>query len=138
MHNERIIGVIEITPRYAETDQMGFIHHSNHIIWFEAARMQLFNDLGISVSKLEEEGVLLPILSVEAKYVSPIHFNENIIVHAKLAAKTKSRVTIRYVIERDSQILCTGLTEQVCIRSIDKKPIPIPAHVYECLLIDAK
>ncbi len=138
MQYEGNIGVVRITPRYAETDQMGFIHHSNHIIWFEAARMQLFSDLGISISDLEKEGFFLPILSIAAEYMSPVFFNESIVVHAALSSKTKTRISISYTVTRGDHVLCNGATSQVFIRASDKKPVPIPKHIYERLSVHSK
>ena len=46
--------------RYAETDQMGFAHHSNHLVWFEVARLEFFRDLGLSYDQLERESRDVP------------------------------------------------------------------------------
>ena len=138
MQYEGNIGVVRITPRYAETDQMGFIHHSNHIIWFEAARMQLLSDLGISISDLEKEGIFLPILSIAAEYMSPVFFNDSIVIHATLSSKTKTRISISYTVTRDDHVLCNGATSQVFIRASDNKPVPIPKQIYDRLSVHSK
>jgi len=56
------ISETEIIVRYAETDRMGIVHHSNYPIWFEAARTDFIKNLGMSYSKIEERGFMLPLI----------------------------------------------------------------------------
>ena len=68
----------EIRVRYAETDKMGVVYHANYFVWFEAARIQLLDDLGLPYNDLEERGYLLPVLECGAKFLQPAHFDDRL------------------------------------------------------------
>ncbi|MFR3009310.1 MAG: acyl-CoA thioesterase, partial [Pseudoruminococcus massiliensis] len=59
----------KIVARYAETDQMGIVHHSVYPIWFEVGRTDFIKLTGMSYTELEESGVMLPLASLECKYI---------------------------------------------------------------------
>ncbi len=61
---------------YYETDQMGIVHHSNYIRWMEEARIELLRELGMPYDKMEEEGVLIPVLSASCEYRKAFRFGE--------------------------------------------------------------
>ena len=58
----------ERIPHYYETDQMGIIHHSNYIRWFEEARIQLLENYNLDYKTLEQLGILIPVLQVSCQY----------------------------------------------------------------------
>ena len=60
--------VYEHKVQYYETDQMGIVHHSNYIRWFEEARVDVLDQIGIGYKKMEEAGVISPVLEVHAAY----------------------------------------------------------------------
>ena len=62
--------------RYSETDQMGFVHHSNYLKYFELARLDWLSKLGISYKKIEENGILFPVIYSEIKYLFPLKFDD--------------------------------------------------------------
>ena len=59
---------LELAVRYYETDQMGIVHHSNYIRYFECGRSDMMAKYGLPIEKIEEEGVMLPVVSVECRY----------------------------------------------------------------------
>ena len=61
----------ERTAKYYETDQMGIVHHSNYIRWFEEARIELMNYVGLPYRQMEENGILIPVLGVTCNYKHP-------------------------------------------------------------------
>lgn len=63
-----LVSTKEIEVRYAETDQMGVVYHANYIIWMELGRTQFVKDLGFNYAALEEQGVLSPVLDIQASY----------------------------------------------------------------------
>ncbi len=77
-----MVNITKIRARYEENDQMGFIHHSKHIVWMELARMNLFRECGVSCRELETNGILLPVTQVITKYASPAYFDNEVYIHA--------------------------------------------------------
>ena len=55
-----------VRVRYKETDQMGVVHHTNYIVWFEVGRTDLLRQLGLSYRDLEQRGILLPVVDLPA------------------------------------------------------------------------
>lgn len=121
-----------IRARYEESDQMGFIHHSNHIVWFELARMNYFREIGISLRDMEKENLIFPVLTVEAKYISPAFFDDDILVHSAVVEKTSVRLKFHYRISRqDGCLLCAGVSTHAFIRKDNHQPLRIPQTVYD-------
>lgn len=87
-----------LTARYYETDQMGIIHHSNYIRWFEEARVDVLKQIGLSYDKLESMGIISPVLSVNCQYIHPVHFNDNVEIHLKFTNFTGVRLEVSYEI----------------------------------------
>ena len=86
----------ERTAKYYETDQMGIVHHSNYIRWFEEARIDLMDQLGLPYRKMEESGVLIPVLGVSCTYKHPIRFDETIVLELEIQNYTGVRFEVVY------------------------------------------
>ena len=61
---------------YYETDQMGIVHHSNYIRWFEEARIDLMNQIGLTYKTMEEKGIISPVLEIDCKYLNMMYFDD--------------------------------------------------------------
>ena len=70
--------------QYYETDQMGIVHHSNYIRWFEEARSYILEENGFGYKKMEELGIISPVLSVNARYKSMTHYYDTVIINVKV------------------------------------------------------
>lgn len=66
----------KIRVRYAETDQMGVVYHSNYFPYFEVARVESFRQLGISYAEIEKMGMIMPVVDVHAKYLRPALYDD--------------------------------------------------------------
>lgn len=84
--------------QYYETDQMGVIHHSNYIRWFEEARCDLLESVGFGYDRMEREGIISPVLSVEAEYKSMVRFGDTVIISPKITAFNGVRFTVEYTV----------------------------------------
>jgi acyl-CoA thioester hydrolase len=66
-----------IRVRYAETDKMGVVYHSNHFIWFEVGRVELLRQLGFSYRDMEEEdGRFIAVVEAKCRYRAPVRYDE--------------------------------------------------------------
>lgn len=86
----------KIIARYAETDQMGMVHHSVYPIWYEAARTDFSNKCGFPYKKMEEIGILTPIVEVYSKYFRSAYYDEEITVTTRISKLTPARVEFSY------------------------------------------
>ncbi len=103
----------EIRVRYAETDKMGIVHHSNYLIWFEAARSELCRSRGFSYKEMEEnDNALMVVAETYCRYKSPAYYEDVLIVRTRVA-EIRSR-SIRFVYEivrpSDGTLLAEGET----------------------------
>ncbi len=84
--------------QYYETDQMGVIHHSNYIRWFEEARCALLASVGFGYDRMEREGIISPVLSVTAEYKSMVRFGDTVVVIPRITEFNGVRFTVEYTV----------------------------------------
>ena len=70
--------------QYYETDQMGIVHHSNYIRWFEEARTDMLRQIGIGYGEMECRGIASPVLEVSAKYRAMTRFEDMVVIRVEL------------------------------------------------------
>ncbi len=114
------------TANYYETDRMGIVHHSNHIRYFEEARIAFLNSINCDVMQLENEGVIIPNVDAYAKYLSPVRFDETITVEVTFAKFNGAVMRFEYVVKSADKgiVKATGYTTH-CFVNSDFKPISI-------------
>tara|TARA_A100001011_G_C14322313_1_gene851424 strand:+ start:3291 stop:3686 length:396 start_codon:yes stop_codon:yes gene_type:complete len=113
--------------RYAETDQMSFVHHSNYLKYFELARLEWLNFLGISYSNLEKSGILMPVVSASAEYIKPLFFDESFKITVSLTDPPKSTLKFKYlVINNKNMIVCKGETVLAFLSNKTNRPTKCP------------
>ena len=113
-----------VNVRYAETDKMGIVHHSVYPIWYELARTDLSKKVGFPYSKMEEVGLMTPLVELNCKYFSPAYYDDELIVTATVSKLTPARIVFYYeVFRKDSnKPINTGYTVHAIV-SRDMKPI---------------
>jgi len=101
-----------LTVRYSETDRMGIVHHSRYYPWFEIARGDFIKQIGISYSKMEKDGIYMPLTETGAKYIEGVCYDEEVIVTCKLTRLTVVRCTFEYEVIRvsDNKVVTLGTT----------------------------
>jgi acyl-CoA thioester hydrolase len=85
--------------QYYETDQMGVVHHSNYIRWFEEARVDFMEQMGYGYDRVEVGGVVFPVLGVSCEYKSMTRFGEVVLIHCSITELTPARMVISYRVE---------------------------------------
>lgn len=126
------ISEIKLIVRYAETDQMGIVHHSNYPIWFEAGRTDFIRKIGLPYSKIEEKGIFLPLIELKCRYLGSAGYEDEVLVKTSLKAISYSRVTFGYEAVKigENKLITTGETIHVWTNK-DMKPINIKKHMPE-------
>lgn len=99
--------------RFGETDQMGYVHHSNYALYLEEARMDLLYLNGIDVKALDEEGIILPVAEIKIRFHQPLHFGDTIIIHTTLDPQTKTRLVFKHRITHQNKLVCKAQTTLV-------------------------
>lgn len=96
--------------KYYETDQMKVVHHSNYIRWMEEARIDFSNQIGFSYKLCEELGIVSPVLSVECKYISPAHFDDEVAIKVILNSYNGLKMSFKYEMYKDSELIAEGMS----------------------------
>ena len=119
---------------YYETDKMGIVHHSNHIRWFEEARVDLLEKAGLPFETVEADGIMVPVLSAECEYKLPFRFGDVFTVRAYIPDFGGARFSVAYeVFDSEGRLHCTGKTTH-CFVDMDMRPARIKRthpHIYE-------
>jgi acyl-CoA thioester hydrolase len=98
--------------RYQETDRMGIVYHTNYIVWFDMGRTEFLRSLGYDYSKLEEEGILLPVVEVGCKYKSPAKFDNIITIETTIEELSRVKIRFKYKVFNGDELLVEGFTIQ--------------------------
>lgn len=98
---------------YYETDQMGIVHHSNYIRWFEEARTDFLNQIGLPYDEIERQGILIPVLGASCKYKKAVCFGNTVHIQLKVTFFNGVRFKVTYMVKNKETgvIHATGETE---------------------------
>ncbi|MFH0946318.1 MAG: thioesterase family protein [Planctomycetota bacterium] len=115
----------ELRVRYAETDQMGVVYHSNYVLYFEVGRTEFLRGSGVAYADMEREGVVLAVVDMGARFRRPARYDELLVIETRLVEATGVRVRFEYVVSRldaapeggEETVLCTGFTTLACVNS---------------------
>jgi acyl-CoA thioester hydrolase len=113
-------GETKFRVRYAETDQMGVVYHSNFIIWFEVGRVELLRSLGFRYRDMEEQDDChIAVVDVKLRYKAPARYDDEILIRTQLKNMRESLLHFSYQILRadDRTLLCEGETTHIVVDS---------------------
>ncbi len=114
--------------RYAETDQMGVVYHSNYFIWFEVGRVELLRQLGFSYREMEaQDGCAIAVIDARCRYKAPARYDDEIIVRTHLVLLRESLLQFACELLRveDGALLAEGDTTHIVVdRQMRKIPLP--------------
>lgn len=102
--------------RYAETDQMGVVYHSNHLIWFEVGRVELMRQMGFSYRDMErEDGLFIAVAEAKCRYRAPVYYDEEVVVRTWLKTVRESVIVFNYELSRlnGGTLLAEGETTHI-------------------------
>ena len=92
-NNHHVMNETRLRVRYAETDQMGVVYHSNHLIWFEVGRVELMRQLGFSYRDMErEDGRFIAVAEAKCRYRAPVYYDQEVVVRTRLKKVRESVV----------------------------------------------
>ncbi len=130
-----MITLTKFPVRYAETDQMGIVHHSVYAVWFECGRTEHIQYFGLTYAELEQRGAFLPLLKLTCDFHRPLKYGDTAVVKTWLISAGKTRVLFGYAVHEseDGPVCATGTTEHAWTNA-DLKPVNLSRHhpdIYE-------
>ena len=127
-HSEPVVSESRIRVRYAETDQMGVVYHSNHFIWFEVGRVDLMRQLGLTYKQMEKDDQLfIPLVDARCRYKAPALYDDELIVRTHVRNFREKIIVFAYELVRasDNTLLAEGETSHV-VTDAKLKMCPLP------------
>lgn len=111
---------------YYETDKMGITHHSNYIRFMEEARMNYLSETGLSMSRLEAEGIASPVVSLTCDYKYPSTYDDEIEIEVKLTQYTGVKISLSYVMRniRTGNVVAEATSDH-CFIDTAGRPVAI-------------
>lgn len=124
----------KVRVRYAETDQMGVVYHGNYAQYFEMGRVEWLRSLGVSYKWMEENGVMLPVVSLQMNYKKPAFYDDLLTVKTIFKCQTSVKIEFDYEIYNEAGfLLTTGYSMLVFVDKKTGKPTLPPSYVTEKL-----
>ena len=120
----------KVRVRYGETDQMGFCYYGNYAQFYEVGRVEALRSLGFTYKKLEERGILLPVLEYKIKYFKPAYYDDELLIKTMIKEVPKVRITFYYeMFNSNSEKINEGEVILVFIDQNTKKPVKAPQEM---------
>jgi acyl-CoA thioester hydrolase len=121
----------DIEVRYAETDQMGVVHHANYIVWFELARTRLCALSGFHYAAIEKMGYLLMVTGVEARYRRPARYGDTVSVVCWGDRLGSRGMRFAYEVRQGDDLLATGASDHIWVETATGRPCRTPEPLRE-------
>ena len=121
-----------VKVRYAETDQMGVVHHGVYPQYLEIARLDWLDALGVSYKKMEEEGVMLPVYELKLRYKRSALFDDELKIETTLVEEPKARIRFIYkIFNKANELLTEAETTLVFMDKNTGRAIRCPDYILE-------
>lgn len=125
---------IQIRVRYGETDQMGVVYHGNYALYLEMGRIEWLRKFGISYKSMEENGIMLPVVSLIVNYKKSMGYDDLINVKTQLKCRPTAKIEFEYEITNEKgEILTTASTTLVFIDMKTNRPVKAPKYILDIL-----
>jgi acyl-CoA thioester hydrolase len=120
--------------RYSETDQMRVVYHGNYAQYFEVGRVEWLRNKGVSYKWMEENGIMLPVVSLTMNYKKPARYDELLTLKTILINQTTVKIEFAYELFNEvGELLTTGNSILVFVDMKTGRPIAPPAYIFELL-----
>jgi acyl-CoA thioester hydrolase len=127
-HRNPSVNETRIRVRYAETDQMGVVYHSNHFIWFEVGRVELLRQFGFSYKDMErDDDCFIAVVDAQCRYRAPVHYDDEVIVRTYLKHVREKMIHFGYELRNaeTGKLLAEGETTHIVANAM-MKPRALP------------
>ena len=119
---------------YRDVDQMGIVYHSRYLEYFEESRTELLKSIGLSVTKIENAGIMLPVISSHCEYFKGAYFEQELMIKSSISIFPKAKLDIDYSIlcAKSSVLHVKGYTTHAFVNKYNK-PVRVPKMIWDKL-----
>lgn len=121
--------------RYGETDQMGYLYYGNYAQYYEIGRVEMLRSVGLTYKSMEEEhGILMPVMTLEMRFVRPAHYDELLTIRTSLRELPSKTIVFHVEIFNEKMKLVNGGRVKLCfVDANTNKSIEAPTYLVEKL-----
>lgn len=113
--------------RYYETDQMGIVHHSNYVRYFECGRNDMMRQFGLPIEEMERDGVVIPVISVEARYRMPAKMGDVLRIVTSIDKVPMAKLVVKSeIFNQNGDLLCSGNVGLGFLDAATRHPVRCP------------
>ena len=128
------LNTTKIRVRYGETYQMGVVYHANYANYFEVGRTEWLRQFGMSYKRMEETGIMLPVINLNITYKNSAHYDDLLTVKTQLKKLPTASIEFEYeLLNAENKILSTGSTTLVFIDIDRNRPTRCPEYLLDQL-----
>ncbi|HLP65854.1 thioesterase family protein [Flavobacterium sp.] len=126
---------IKVRVRYSETDQMGVVYHGNYAQYFEMGRVEWLRNMGISYKWMEDNGIMLPVVSLTMNYKKPARYDDLLTIKTKMLKLSSVKIEFDYEITNENnELLTTGYSVLVFVDMKTGRPTAPPKYILDLML----
>jgi acyl-coA thioester hydrolase, ybgC/ybaW family len=123
-----------LRTRYAETDQMGVVYYGNYPQYLELGRVEWLRSIGFTYKAMEEEGVMMPVVSLQIQYKKPALYDELITIRTKLKELPSTKIEFDYeILNERGELLSTANTILVFVDAKTFRLVRCPEKVLKLI-----
>jgi len=127
-----ITNEVKLRVRYGETDQMGYVYYGNYAQFFEVGRVEWLRNLGVSYKKLEESGLMLPVLKLNVNFLKPAMYDDLLTIITTLKKNPLVKIEFDFeIFNENKELLTTGYTSLAFINMQNNKPTKAPQSLLD-------
>ncbi|QHV93761.1 acyl-CoA thioesterase [Spirosoma endbachense] len=124
--------VTGIRVRYYDTDQMGIVYYGNYARFYEIGRVEALRHLGMEYKNLEARGIGMPVYDMSSRFIRPAKYDDLLTIRVTIPQLPTTRILFRYeIFNQDGQLLNTGETTLIFLKSSTGRPGPAPADLVD-------
>ena len=118
---------VKIRVRYKETDNMGVVHHSNYVNYYEVARTEMMRERGLTYKEMEARGVMLPVHDIRITYLAPAYYDDLLTVRIRLAERPGVKLRFLHEVYNEAgELINTGEVVPVIVHADTRRPMRAP------------
>jgi acyl-CoA thioester hydrolase len=126
---------ISLRAAYADTDQMGFVHHSNYVKYLEYARWEAFRQMGLPYKSIEEAGILMPVIEMQMKFIKPVYYDNIVRIELDFTLLRSTKLEITYqIFNLYDELIHDATTILAFLKKRSGRPCAIPDFIKEKLM----
>jgi len=129
-----IVHKSKIWVAYSDTDQMGFVHHSNYAKYYESARWNAFRSMGLPYQLIEKSGILMPVVNMQMQFIKPAYYDDELLIQTIVSKCPTAVMRFDYkMYNQHNELINKALVETAFVNKTTGKPCRPPQKLIEMM-----